>query len=325
MHYQTILVAVLAMVAIAGLYFVFLDPLLSGERKGQLRQAKIATAPKGRGAAAQLSDAALRRKQLAESLREIESRGKSKKIPLELKLVQAGLAWNRQKFMMASIGGALLVALAVFVATGNLLLAAPGLAIGGFGLPMWALSFLRKRRIKKFIHEFPNAMDVIVRGIKAGLPLGDCIKIIANEAAEPVRSEFKLVVDAQSVGLSNGEAVERIVERVPVTESNFFSIVINIQAKAGGNLSEALGNLSRVLRERKKMKAKVSAMSMEAKASAAVIGSLPFIVITLVYVTSPRYVELLWLTTTGKITMGCCLVWMSFGVLMMKKMITFDI
>ena len=137
--------------------------------------------------------------------------------------------------------------------------------------------------------------------------------------------EFRQVVESQAVGLSNGEAVERIVERVPSTESNFFSIVINIQAKAGGNLSEALGNLSRVLRERKKMKAKVSAMSMEAKASAVVIGSLPFIVVILVYVSSPRYIELLWLTTTGKITTVCCIVWMSFGVLMMKKMITFDI
>ena len=324
MPIQTIIIAALAMAAIAGLYFVFIDPLLSGERKGEQRQAKIA-ASKARAGAAQVSDAVARRKQLAESLKEIESRGKSKKIPLELKLVQAGLPWKKRKFMMASIGGALLVGLIVFVASGNLLLVPPGLAVGGFGLPMWALNFLKKRRIKKFIHEFPNAMDVIVRGIKAGLPLGDCMKIIANEAAEPVRSEFKQVVDSQAVGLSNGEAVERIVERVPVTESNFFAIVINIQAKAGGNLSEALGNLSRVLRERKKMKSKISAMSMEAKASAGVIGSLPFIVTILVYVTSPRYIELLWLTTTGKITVGCCLVWMSFGILMMKKMITFDI
>ena len=324
MPIQSIIVAALAMAAIAGLYFVFIDPLLSGERKGEQRQAKIA-ASKARAGAAQVSDAVARRKQLAESLKEIESRGKSKKIPLELKLVQAGLVWTKRKFMMASIGGALLAGLIVFVASGNILLVPPGLAVGGFGLPMWALNFLKKRRIKKFIHEFPNAMDVIVRGIKAGLPLGDCMKIIANEAAEPVRSEFKQVVDSQAVGLSNGEAVERIVERVPVTESNFFAIVINIQAKAGGNLSEALGNLSRVLRERKKMKSKISAMSMEAKASAGVIGSLPFIVTILVYVTSPRYIELLWLTTTGKITIGCCLVWMSFGILMMKKMITFDI
>ena len=317
MRFETILVAVLAMVAIAGLYYVFIDPLLSGERRGQQRQAKIATSARARGGA-QTTDAAVRRKQVADSLKEIDARGKSKKIPLELKLVQAGLAWNRQKFMIASVGGALFTALVVFVVSGNLLLIPPALAIGGFGLPLWVLSFLRKRRIKQFINEFPNAMDVIVRGIKAGLPLGDCIKIIANEAVEPVKSEFRQVVEAQSMGLSNGEAVERIVERVPVTESNFFSIVINIQAKARGNLS-------RVLRERKKMKSKVAAMSMEAKASAAVIGCLPFIVIILVYVSSPRYIELLWLTTTGKITTGCCAVWMSFGVLMMKKMITFDI
>ena len=319
MPIQTILIAVLAMLAVGGLMHVFVYPLLSGERQG-----KIVAAAKARGGAL-VPDAAQRRKQVTESLKEIESRGKSKKVSLELKMVRAGLDWTRQKFFIASCIASVVLGLVVFVASGNVLLIPPALAIGGFGVPNWVLGFLGKRRIKKFIHEFPNAMDVIVRGIKAGLPLGDCIKIIANEAVEPVKSEFRQVVESQAVGLSNGEAVERIVERVPSTESNFFSIVINIQAKAGGNLSEALGNLSRVLRERKKMKAKVSAMSMEAKASAVVIGSLPFIVVILVYVSSPRYIELLWLTTTGKITTVCCIVWMSFGVLMMKKMITFDI
>ena len=324
MSFQTIMVSVLAMIAAGGLGYVFLDPLLSGERKGDLRRAKIATAPaKARGGSA--NDPQQRRKQVADTLKEIDARGKGRKATLDMRLIQAGLDWSKQKFFIASGIGALLLGAVVFVVSGNLLLVPPALGIGGFGLPAWALMFLRKRRIGKFIHEFPNAMDVIVRGIKAGLPLGDCIKIIANEAVEPVRSEFRQVVEAQSMGLSNGEAVERIVERVPVTESNFFSIVINIQAKSGGNLSEALGNLSRVLRERKKMKAKVSAMSMEAKASAAVIGSLPFIVMILVYVSSPRYIELLWLTSTGKIAIGCCVVWMSLGVMMMKKMISFDI
>jgi tight adherence protein B len=325
MPIQTIVVAVLAMIAVGGIMQVFVYPLLSGEKQAEQRQAKIAApAAKSRGGAA-IPDAAQRRKQVAETLKEIEARGKSKKVPLEMKLIRAGLDWSRQKFMIASGVAALVLGMIVFIASGNILLVPPAAAIGGFGLPIWVLGFLCKRRIKKFIHEFPNAMDVIVRGIKAGLPLGDCIKIIANEAAEPVRSEFRQVVESQTMGLSNGEAVERIVERVPSTESNFFSIVINIQAKAGGNLSEALGNLSRVLRERKKMKAKVSAMSMEAKASAAVIGCLPFVVIILVYVSSPRYIELLWLTTMGKITMACCIFWMSCGVLMMKKMISFDI
>lgn len=325
MPIQTIIIAVLAMLAVGGLTHVFVYPLLSGERQGQKRQAKILLSTTRTRAGIQVPDANQRRKQVAESLKEIDARGKSMKVPLELKMIRAGLDWTRQKFIVASIAAGLLSGLGIFVASGNLLLIPPALAIGGFGLPNWVIGFLAKRRIKKFVEEFPNAMDVIVRGIKAGLPLGDCIKIIANEAVEPVKSEFRQVVESQTVGLSNGEAVERIVERVPSTESNFFSIVINIQAKAGGNLSEALGNLSRVLRERKKMKHKVSAMSMEAKASAAVIGALPFIVIILVYVSSPRYIELLWITQTGKITTACCAFWMLCGVAMMKKMITFDI
>ena len=170
----------------------------------------------------------------------------------------------------------------------------------------------------------PNAVDVIIRGIKAGLPLGDCLRIIASESVEPVRSEFRNIVEAQTMGLSIAEAVERIAERVPTPEASFFAIVINIQQKSGGNLSDTLANLSRVLRDRKKMRAKVQAMSSEAKSSAGIIGALPFIVTGLIYVTSPRYIELLWTTTTGKMVLAGCAVWMAIGIMSMKKMINFD-
>jgi tight adherence protein B len=198
-------------------------------------------------------------------------------------------------------------------------------AAGALGLPRWVLNFLRKRRFKKFLNAFPDAVDVIVRGVKAGLPLGDCMRVIAQEAAEPVRTEFRLAIEATGLGLSLGEASERIVERVPVPEASFFSIVINIQQKAGGNLSEALSNLSRVLRERKKLKAKVQAVSSEAKASAGIIGSLPFIVGILVWLISPRYIELLWLTSGGRIVIAVCLTWMLMGCLVMRKMINFSV
>ena len=187
------------------------------------------------------------------------------------------------------------------------------------------LSFLAKRRIKKFVEEFPNALDVITRGIKAGLPLGDCLRIIAAEAAEPVKSEFRRVVESQALGLTVPEAIERMAERVPVTETNFFSIVISIQSKAGGNLSEAIGNLSRVLRDRKKMKGKVQAMAMEAKASGAIIAGMPFIVATLVYLTSPQYMSLLWTTNMGRLALCGAAFWMSIGIFSMKKMINFDL
>jgi tight adherence protein B len=156
------------------------------------------------------------------------------------------------------------------------------------------------------------------------LPLGDCLHVISAEIDEPVRSEFRLVVEAQAMGLSVSEAVERLATRVPVSETNFFSIVIGIQQKAGGSLSEALANLSTVLRERKKMEGKIKALSSEARASAYIIGSLPFVVGGLVYLTSPKYMELLWTTQTGQFVIAGSALWMGVGVIVMKKMVSFD-
>ena len=146
---------------------------------------------------------------------------------------------------------------------------------------------MKKRREKKFLEGLPDAIDVIVRGIKAGLPLFDSIKVVAADAQEPVKSEFAAIVETQAIGMPLGEACSRLYERMPVPEANFFGIVITIQQKAGGNLSEALGNLSKVLRDRKKMKGKIKAMSMEAKASAAIIGSMPPRSWSVVYIINP--------------------------------------
>ena len=165
---------------------------------------------------------------------------------------------------------------------------------------------------------------MIVRGIKAGLPLLDGLKLIAAEAQEPVRSEFRSIIETQTIGIPIGEACLKLYERVPLPEANFFGIVVSIQQRAGGNLSEALGNLSRVLRDRKKMKAKIQAMSMEAKASAGIIGALPPAVMTLVYITSPQYISVLWTEPLGRMMLVGCAFWMSMGVLVMRKMINFD-
>ncbi len=190
--------------------------------------------------------------------------------------------------------------------------------------PDFILGRLRKRRVKKFIEHLPNAIDIIVRGVRSGLPLGDTIRIVANEGNDPVKSEFRRIVEAQTVGLPLTEAVERMTQRVPITETNFFSIVIAIQSKAGGNLSEALGNLSKVLRERRAMKGKIGAMAMEATASAVIIGLVPFVVTFLLYMSSPSYISLLWTTNHGRIAAVVAMIWMSIGAAMMKKMINFD-
>src|SRR6202035_4044073 len=142
-----------------------------------------------------------------------------------------------------------------------------------------------------------------------------------NDSPDPVRSEFRAIVETQSFGVPLGEACTKLYERIPVAEANFFGIVISIQQKAGGNLSEALGNLSRVLRDRKKMKAKIQAMSMEAKASASIIGALPIVVMLLVWLTSPEYIDLLFTEPMGRTMLGCCAAWMMIGVLVMRRMI----
>jgi tight adherence protein B len=214
-------------------------------------------------------------------------------------------------------------ALGTFAGVGLLVSAVLGFA-GAFGVPRWLLSYLRKRRETKFLDHFPDAVDVIVRGIKAGLPLLDCIKMIVSEAPEPIKTEFRLILETQAIGMPLGEACGKLYERTPLPEANFFGIVVAIQQRSGGNLSEALGNLSKVLRDRKKMKAKIQSMSQEAKASAGIIGALPIAVMTLVYLTSPNYISLLFTNPVGHIMLAGSAIWMFMGVIVMKKMINFD-
>jgi tight adherence protein B len=195
---------------------------------------------------------------------------------------------------------------------------------GALLLPYLYVNGKRSSRFKTFSTEFPNAVDVIVRGVKAGLPLVDCLRIISLEAQEPVRSEFRVILEDQTLGLPMDEAVQKFAERIPLPEANFFAIVISLQSRTGGSLSEALANLSKVLRERKKMKAKIKAVSSEAKASAGIIGSLPVVVAILIYLTSPEYISLLFTTSTGHLTLAASGLWMMIGILVMRKMINFD-
>ena len=323
MKMQQLALFFMVTVAIGGVAWVFLYPLLSGERGAERRRQSVArseptTTRVSRGA--QKS----RREQVEDSIKELEVKNNKSKPPLQTRIHQAGLNLTKQKFMMLAGGFGLFVFLLIFLMGAGLLLALSLGFASAFGLPLWALSFLKKRRENKFLNSFPDSVDVIVRGIKSGLPLLDSIKIIANEAPEPAKSEFQAIVQTQTIGMPLGEACAKLYERMPLPEANFFGIVISIQQKAGGNLSEALGNLSRVLRDRKKMKAKIQAMSMEAKASAVIIGSLPVCVGLLVWLTSPNYIELLWTTELGRVMIAGCVVWMSMGVFVMKKMINFD-
>jgi tight adherence protein B len=323
MNTQALALSFLAATTIGGLAWVFVYPLLSGEKQAESRRASIAKPEPAAARQAEKSQRS-RREQVEGTLKDLEARHKEKRLSLNARLTQAGLDWSTQKFMMVS-GVLAAIAFVVAMVAGGGLLAGTGLAFAaGFGLPRWGLGYLKKRREKNFLKALPDAVDVIVRGIKAGLPLFESIKVVAADAPEPLKSEFMAIIETQAIGMPLGDACARLYERMPVPEANFFGIVIAIQQKSGGNLSEALGNLSKVLRDRKKMAEKIQAMSMEAKASASIIGALPPIVMLLVYITTPEYIALLWTHPTGQLMLVGCLTWMSIGILVMKKMINFD-
>ncbi len=269
-----------------------------------------------------------RKKTIDVALKELEEKQKARrgvKPTLTGRIRQAGLRWSKTTYYIACVGAGIVTLFITFGTFGIGLLPSLGFGVaGGLFLPHLYVNMKCGSRLKSFSAEFPNAVDIIVRGVKAGLPLVDCLKIISLEAQEPVRGEFKAIVEDQTLGIPVDQAVQRMAERVPLTEANFFAIVIALQSRTGGSLSEALGNLSKVLRERKKMKAKIKAVSAEAKASAGIIGCLPVAVAFLIYLTSPDYISLLFTTTIGNMVLGASAFWMFIGVMVMRKMINFD-
>ncbi len=273
-----------------------------------------------------VEDSGSRRKQIEESLGKIEERQKSKKKKaksLESRMMQADWAMKPQTFMVISFALAAVFGILPFI----LRLPLPaclGLSFAmGFGLPRFILNSAIARRQKKFTSHFADAMDIIVRGVRTGLPLGDCLKIIAHESPDPLGAEFRRVVEGESLGIPIEVCLEQLYERMPISEVNFFSTVLSIQKTTGGNLGEALANLSSVLRGRKILREKIKALSAEAKVSAMIIGSLPIIVMILVTIASPDYMHDLYNTTTGQRNMMIGAAMMVLGTVMMKKMINF--
>ena len=321
---QLLAVFFLVAFAIGGVFWVFVYPIISGQRKAEQRVASVAKSEPVAVRASRVNQKS-RRDSVENTLKELENRAKEqKRVAISTRIAQAGLSWSKRQFIILSIALGGVIFLAVLVSDMGLIAAVALGFAGAFGLPRWLLSYLKKRREAKFLNNFPDAVDVIVRGIKAGLPLLDCMKMIAVESPEPVGSEFRSIIETQAIGMPLGDAAGKLYDSMPLPEANFFGIVVSIQQKAGGNLSEALGNLSRVLRDRKKMKAKIQAMSMVAKASASIIGALPLAVMLLVWITSPQYISLLWTEPLGRLMLAASAMWMSCGVFVMKKMINFD-
>ena len=318
-------------IAVGGLVIALVYPLIVASA-AERRVDQITTGKKDGGkpsfrARFQEDQKDVRRRQIQDSLKQIEDKEKErkKKLTLRTRIEQAGLDIPVRVFWMisAALGAVFFLIPAVF---GLPLILNLAMGFVGFlGFPRWFLNFLRKRRQNVFLNDFADAIDVMVRGLKAGLPVSEAMKIIASESGPPVGPEFMEVVDGQRIGISIDQGIERMVDRMPLSEVNFLAIVMAIQSKTGGNLSEALSNLSRVLRDRKKMKQKIRAVSQEAKSSAAIIGSLPFIIMGALTVLNPSYLNPMFQTSMGNMLMIGSGIWMLIGVLVMRKMINFEI
>lgn len=321
----------MAAIGLAALVFALALPYLSNNKDSD--RIKSVTTPRTRKVAARNAAdvASNRKKAIADSLKDVEQRKNrsAEKANLRNRLMQAGLDIQPREYWLISatvgLAAAVLTYMNVPEKLGGAVFALAGIAggVGMLGIPSFILNKMIKGRQAKFVANLANALDIVVRGVKTGLPLNECLGIIARETPEPIASEFKEVVDQQRLGVPLGEALDRLVTRMPLPEVKFLAIVISIQQSAGGNLSEALGNLAQVLRDRHSLKLKVKALSAEALASAMVLGSLPPMVILLLHLSSPSYLTPMFTTNTGAVMLGSGLFWMSCGILMMRKMINF--
>lgn len=320
----TLLIAILSFVVIAGVGFA----LAGGSGAADAKTLKRAQAIVGGGDAREsrrrpVAAQDQRRKQILKTLRDQDRQQKKATLSLSARLQQAGLGIRIQTFwVISAVVGVLVFGVVMIVRPSPLI--ALGLAFAsGLGLPRWVVAFLANRRIKKFTSDFPDAMDIIVRGIRSGLPVHDSLRVIAQESPEPLASQFNRLVESLSMGASVDQALDKMHENMPTPEVRFFAIVLAIQQKTGGNLAEALANLSTVIRARKLMREKAKALSGEAVASAAIIGSLPPVVATLISITAPDYMRPLFTDPRGHLMLMGGAFWMTIGILSMRKMINF--
>lgn len=322
----TIVAGVLGFVVVAGLGLAFAGGQPANAKAVKRAQAIAAAGVRdnrNRSSRAAANNPDARRKQIIKTMKDQERQAKKAQLTLGNKLQQAGLGDSTTKFWI--ISGILgVVAFTAAMVFGQLPIVAIifGCAAGG-GVPRWVVGFLGKRRTKKFTEAFSDAMDIIVRGIKSGLPVHDCLKIIGRETPEPLAGEFSRLVENIGMGMTLEQGLEKMFERMPTPELRFFSIVMNVQSKTGGNLAEALGNLSTVLRARKLMREKIKALSSEATASAMIIGSLPPGVVILITLTTPSYMYPMFHDPRGEMLMMGGLFWMCSGIFVMRRMINF--
>jgi len=317
-------VALFAMLAMGGIAFAF----AGGDERTQKRVSAVAKTKSVNRAAKVQAENAQKRRNVATLLKDVEKNQAAlrdrNRPTLRRRLEQAGFANTsaRKYWIICGILG-LVTALVCFVTGQSLLVIGLAAVSASLGLPRWALNYLTARRQKRFTREFAGAIDVIVRSVRSGLPTNEALRIVARETPDPVGSEFTRLVDGLKVGVTLEQGLKKMHESMPTAEVGFFGIVMTIQAKSGGNLSEALSNLAFVLRDRKRLDGKIRAMSSEAKASAGIIGSLPPVVMGLVWLTTPAYINLLFTERAGNLMLAGCAFWMGIGIMVMRNMINF--
>lgn len=244
---------------------------------------------------------------------------------LALRLQRTGKGWALRNYMFVNLGITVAVFILMSARGAPALLSLPAGLIIGFGLPHVIVGAMIKKRVKKFNERFPDAIDLLVRGLRSGLPIAETLAAVANEIPGPVGVEFKGVIERIRIGKSMDAALQDTAEMIGTPEFQFFCITLAIQRETGGNLAETLANLSEVLRKRAQMKLKIKAMSSEAKASAWIVGALPFIVFGMIYMVSPDYISRFFVEQRLIITGIGGLVWMGIGVAAMAKMVNFEI
>ncbi len=289
-----------------------------------LRRRVEALAPSAR-TGPEASDARARQQLIQSKLKEMERQRSRRRNTLSHLILQSGLELSVSGYLglCAGLGGVSALTLVLLKMTPLVILT--GTAAGAIGLPRLVLVQVVNRRQTRFTSHFAEALDILVRGARTGLPVGECLRIVGREVPDPVGFEFRMLVDAQRLGMTTDQALERGLQRMPTAEFQFFAVVLVIQQQTGGNLAQTLENLSNVLRARKRIRDKIAAMSSEAKSSAMIIGVLPFLVAGMIYLINPAYMALLFTTKLGMTIIGGGLFWMALGILVMYQMINFKI
>lgn len=312
---------VMTVVGVGAAYFIAIRPQMKLNRR-----MLMIGALEGVGVVSNVGETR-RQRRIHEKVQKLKDKGGKKSWidQIRLSMVRAGYQVSLQHYFAASAGLGIFSAFLYLIAGMPTIGVIPVALIGAIGLPKLILKFIAAKRRKKFTSHFADAVDVVVRGIRSGLPVSECMNIIAREFEDPLGEEFRMIIEGERLGLTIEEILRRGLERMPTSEFKFFAIVLQIQRQTGGNLADTLGNLSDVLRARKSMRDKVQALASEAKSSAGIIGSLPFFVAGMLSILNPDYLMLLFTETMGNYMLIGGFIWMGLGVTVMTKMINFEV